>query len=744
LNEKAILMSYIVARALHCTLSESAVFERKNYFYPDMPKNYQISQYSSPLGRDGYLDVEFRKKKKRIRIHEVHLEEDAGKMIHAGDMSLLDYNRAGTPLLEIVTEPDMEIGEEAEVLLQNFRKMVRYLGVCDGNMEEGSMRCDANVSINLRGKGLGRKVEIKNLNSSRFVKMALNFEIARQEEILERGGTVVQETRLWNENRDLTEPMRTKESAHDYRYFPEPDLPPFRPDGAFLKKVDSSLVELPEERKERFLRQYLLSENSAEFVIGEKSTADYFEEAVALGADPQTVAAWLQSDVQKVLNRTGRNLAAGPLTPKRLAELLKLIADRRIHGKIAKQVLDVLFEEDKDPSAIIKEKKWEQITDPAELGKVIDRVLAAHAHIVQAVKNGDTKPMGFLVGLIMKETGGMAEPQALQTLLKERLSLSFVQVLFFGGAITGTRDDRGVVTPGDEETLKRLLAESAAGGVEVRREDLKIGGFLSEEVTPGDWAVLLSAVDAVLRSGNASGIVITHGTDTLSYTASLVHWFFSAAKIPIVLTAAALPPGADSDASENLKAAVRRAASGRPGVTVLFGGKEYSPLNLKFQRVAPMEFANWNMRDPLFSGKSILPSGFVYEELKERLEKAVGGIFVTKVFPGMRGDMLISLMKAGVKYFILELYDTGTASLREGPFSLKKAFAYGKETGVRFFCTSQQEGLVDFSEYVTAHELWKEGAVPMGGLSTESAYTRLIAAALSAETDEELVRLMEV
>jgi aspartyl-tRNA(Asn)/glutamyl-tRNA(Gln) amidotransferase subunit B len=179
-------------------------------------------------------------------------------------------------------------------------------------------------------------------------------------------------------------------------------------------------------------------------------------------------------------------------------------------------------------------------------------------------------------------------------------------------------------------------------------------------------------------------------------------------------------------------------------VTVLFGGKEYSPLNLKFQRVAPMEFANWNMRDPLFSGKSILPSGFVYEELKERLEKAVGGIFVTKVFPGMRGDMLISLMKAGVKYFILELYDTGTASLREGPFSLKKAFAYGKETGVRFFCTSQQEGLVDFSEYVTAHELWKEGAVPMGGLSTESAYTRLIAAALSAETDEELVRLMEV
>jgi aspartyl-tRNA(Asn)/glutamyl-tRNA(Gln) amidotransferase subunit B len=737
-------MSYVVARALNCTLSEAAVFERKNYFYPDMPKNYQISQYASPLGRNGYVDIEFRKKKKRIRIHEVHLEEDAGKMVHAGDMSLLDYNRAGTPLLEIVTEPDMEIGEEAEVLLQNFRKMVRYLGVCDGNMEEGSMRCDANVSINLRGKGLGKKVEIKNLNSSRFVKMALNFEIARQEEILDRGGTVVQETRLWNENRDLTEAMRTKESAHDYRYFPEPDLPPFRPDETFLKTVEASLVELPEERKERFLRQYLLSEGSAEFVIGEKSTADYFEQTVSLGADPQNVAAWLQSDVQKVLNRTGRDLSKSPLTPARFAELLKLIADRKIHGKIAKQVLDALFEEDKDPSVIIKEKKWEQITDPAELGRVIDRVLAGHAHIVQAVQKGDTKPMGFLVGLIMKETSGMAEPQALQSLLKERLSLSFVQVLSFGGAITGVRDDRGVVTPGDEGALKSLLADTTAPDVEVRCEELKVGRFLSEEITPEDWAVLLSAVDAALRGGNASGIVITHGTDTLSYTASLVYWFFASAKIPIVLTAAALPPGTGSDASTNLKDAAMRASSGKPGVTVLFGGKEYSPLNLKFQRVAPVEFANWNMPVPVFSGKTFLSSQFNFLDLKEKLEKAVGSIFVVKVFPGMQGDMLISLMKAGVKYFILELYDTGTASLREGPFSLKKAFAYGKETGVRFFCTSQQEGPVDFSEYVTAHELWKEGAVPMGGLSTESAYTKLIAAALTAETDEELVRLMEV
>ncbi|WP_455381582.1 Asp-tRNA(Asn)/Glu-tRNA(Gln) amidotransferase subunit GatB, partial [Salinispira pacifica] len=280
LNEEAIRMSYVVARALNCTLSETAVFDRKNYFYPDLPKNYQISQFGAPVGTDGYLDLEFHKRKKRVRIHECHLEEDAGKMIHAGDMSLLDYNRTGTPLLEIVTEPDLEIGEEAELLLQQFRRMVRYLGVCDGNMEEGSLRCDANVSVNVAGEGLGRKVEIKNLNSSRFVRKALNFEIDRQKEILENGGTVVQETRLWNENRDLTESMRTKESAHDYRYFPEPDLPPFRADADFLSRVEASMVELPEARKSRFMREYSLSDRHAEQICDEKETADYFEEAV--------------------------------------------------------------------------------------------------------------------------------------------------------------------------------------------------------------------------------------------------------------------------------------------------------------------------------------------------------------------------------------------------------------------------------------------------------------------------------
>jgi aspartyl-tRNA(Asn)/glutamyl-tRNA(Gln) amidotransferase subunit B len=375
------------------------------------------------LGRNGWIDVAYNGKSRRVRIHEIHLEEDAGKMIHAGDMSLLDYNRAGTPLLEIVTEPDMEAGEEAEILLQNFRRMIRYLGVCDGNMEEGSMRCDANVSINLAGAGLGRKVEIKNLNSSRFVKLALNYEIQRQKGLLDKGGRVVQETRLWNENRDSTEAMRTKESAHDYRYFPEPDLPPFIPDREFLAGVDKGLVELPAARRARFIKDYCLGEAAADFLVNEKSTADFYEQAVRLGAAPDAASSWLQFDVRKILNRGNRGLSDSPLTAGRFAELLSLLSCGRIHGKIAKQVLEAVFAEDKDPELIIKEKGWEQMNDSAELALVVDKALSANPGAADAVKAGDLKPLGFLVGQIMKETGGRAQPQMAQKLLKEKLGI---------------------------------------------------------------------------------------------------------------------------------------------------------------------------------------------------------------------------------------------------------------------------------------------------------------------------------
>lgn len=421
LNEEAMRMGYAVAKALHCELAPSCMFERKNYFYPDLPKNYQISQFAQPLGTNGYIELEVGGQRKKVRIHECHLEEDAGKMIHAGDMSLLDYNRTGIPLLEIVTEPDMTVGEEAEALLLELRRLVRYMGVCDGNMDEGSMKSDANVSINHAGKGLGRKVEIKNLNSSRFVRKGLNYEIARQSEVMDKGGAIHQETRLWNENRDQTEVMRSKENANDYRYFPEPDLPPFKAGADFLRSLDALMVEQPIDRRRRFAADYGVTAAQAEFLCEERPVADYFEKVVKQGIDPVTVATWMGSDVQKQLNRANLRIDASPLTEARFAGLLGALAKNRINGKIAKQVLELVFDEDKDPDQIIKEKGLEQLNDPGALAKAVDQVLAANPKAVGEVKAGDAKPMGFLVGQIMKATGGRADPKAIQELLAEKL-----------------------------------------------------------------------------------------------------------------------------------------------------------------------------------------------------------------------------------------------------------------------------------------------------------------------------------
>ncbi|MBN1834450.1 MAG: Asp-tRNA(Asn)/Glu-tRNA(Gln) amidotransferase subunit GatB [Spirochaetales bacterium] len=748
LNEEAVRMAYLVARALSCSLSQAGVFERKNYFYPDMPKNYQISQFAEPFGRDGFLEVEFRKRRKRVAIKEVHLEEDAGKMIHVGDLSLLDYNRAGTPLLEIVTEPDLEVGEEAEVFLQDFRRMVRYLGVCDGNMEQGSLRCDANVSVNRRGEGLGRKVEIKNLNSFKFVRKALNFEIERQKEILERGGTVTQETRLWNENRDVTEGMRSKESALDYRYFPEPDLPPFRPSQEFLQRVEESLVELPGPRRRRLIDSYGISEAQGDFLCEEKATADYFEEAMRLGADPQGAALWMAADVQKILKREGLALGECPLTPARLAELLELIAGGRIHGKIAKQVLEVVFSENQDPGTVVREKGWELITDRRELKRVVDQVLAENPAAVEQLKAGDSKPMGFFVGEVMKKTSGRAEPGLVKELLKESFSLSFVQVLSMGGAITGASGADGEVSPGALHGLIGRLAKEPGLPDHLRFEEIEISRILSEEILPEDWAALITTLDAHLGRAGASAIVVAHGTDTLAYTASLLFWLFPEPPLPVVLTASL----DTRDAAGALREAIFAAVREQPGLYVCLEGKLLSPLNVKFERVASGAFRNWNLPEPLYRHRSmVLPALAVprRETLTSRLEEALNQVCILKVYPGMKGDTLIALMEAGVRYFVLELYDTGTANLRESPYSLRKAFLEGRERGVQFFCTSQQEGIVDFAGYVTSHELWREGAVPMGALTTESAYTRLLAALLTtagepaAERAEQVLRIME-
>jgi len=423
LNQKSLEQGYLVAKALHCQLSEKTSFARKNYFYPDMPKNYQISQFDHPVGENGYMEAELGNGETiNIRIHDVHLEEDAGKMIHTGDATLLDYNRAGYPLLEIVSAPDLHSGEEAEAFLRAFQRLVRYLGVSDGNMEEGSMKCDANISINLPDKGLGTKVELKNMNSPRFVRQALNHEALRQADIIDAGGILIQETRLWNENRSVTESMRRKEVADDYRYFPEPDIPPFSPDEAFLARVESSMVEFPLARKRRLISTYDIASQQAEFIHDDPYTADFFEETVQSGASHRQVAAWLSSDVRKMLNRESLSLASSFLSPSRLSSLLNLIDEGRISGKIAKNVLKKIFEEDEDPLAIIEREGWWQINDPEEIGSLVDRVLSAHPEVVKSIHSGNVKQRGWLMGQVMQASNGRVAPEAAGRILDEKLS----------------------------------------------------------------------------------------------------------------------------------------------------------------------------------------------------------------------------------------------------------------------------------------------------------------------------------
>ncbi len=422
LNEEAVRKAYQVCMALECHLNERAVFERKNYFYPDMPKNYQISQFEFPFGINGHFNLDLGSGKiKRIGIHDVHLEEDAGKMIHTSYQSLLDYNRAGAPLLEIVTEPDLETGEEAELFLQQFRQMVRYLGVTDGNMEEGSMRCDANVSINEKGRGLGTKTEVKNLNSSRFVNKALEYEIKRHEKILSSGGKIVQETRLWDEDRSATGSMRTKESSNDYRYFPEPDLPPFRPGKEFLEEINKSMTELPLEKKRRFINEYKLNEQIVSAMTAEKETADFFEKVISLGTSPRSASIWLSGDVRKQLNLSGQTLPSSFLTPQRLHIIIQMVEEGKISQNSAKKILETVFNVDKDPQKLVEELGLEQVSNEGELEKIVSDIVDSNPGVADAIKNGAEKQIGFLMGQVMKATSGKANPKIAQKLIRNKI-----------------------------------------------------------------------------------------------------------------------------------------------------------------------------------------------------------------------------------------------------------------------------------------------------------------------------------
>ena len=429
LNRRVVEFAIKAGLATHCSIAPVSRWARKNYFYPDLPKGYQISQYELPICVGGRIDIEVAGHAKTVRLTRIHMEEDTGKNIHDqhGDASLVDYNRSGVPLLEIVSEPDIRSPAEAGAYLRKLRAILQYLEVCDGNMEEGSFRCDANVSLRPAGTtGLGTKAEVKNMNSFRAVERALEFEIARQADVLQRGERVAQETRLWDADREVTRSMRSKESAHDYRYFPEPDLLPLVVPDAWVDELRATLPELPDARRERFVRTYGLPEYDAEVLTARKDVADYFEAAVRTHPNPKALSNWVMGDLLRVIRE--RHLDAAlvihdwPVPPEHLAELVRLIDDATISGKIAKTVFERMIASGMAPERIVADEGLGQVTDSDAIDAAVAAVLDANPDKVAEYRGGKDKLFGFFVGQVMKATQGKANPQKVNERLKQRLA----------------------------------------------------------------------------------------------------------------------------------------------------------------------------------------------------------------------------------------------------------------------------------------------------------------------------------
>ena len=425
LNRRVVEFAIRLGLATHCTIRLDSQFARKNYFYPDLPKAYQISQFDRPICENGWLDIEVEGQTRRIRITRIHMEEDAGKLVHEedGDSSFVDLNRAGVPLLEIVSEPDLRTPEEAKAYMEKMHSVVTYLGISEGDMEKGHFRCDANVSLRPIGQEkFGTRTETKNLNSFRFVQQAITYEIARQTEDLLDGKRIVQETRLWDSIKKNTYSMRSKEEAHDYRYFPDPDLPVVRISAEFVEQIRSQLPELPDAKKQRFMESFGLSTYDAEVLVADKQVAEYFEEVVAAKADPKLVCNWISGELMRIMNENKADIRNVGIPAGSLASLIQFLQEGSISGKIAKTVFEEMVQSGKDPATIIEVRGLKQVSDEGALRGLLETLLNKNPKQVEQYQAGKTQIKGFFVGQVMKETKGQANPKIVNQLLEELLN----------------------------------------------------------------------------------------------------------------------------------------------------------------------------------------------------------------------------------------------------------------------------------------------------------------------------------
>jgi aspartyl-tRNA(Asn)/glutamyl-tRNA(Gln) amidotransferase subunit B len=745
-NSEVMRKVFTLARSLGCIIPESAPFEHLTGSISVPQQDRPVTGYSLKAAEGGSMNIMFHCRSKTIHIEEVRIEEDTGRLTHANGDTHMDYTWAGCPSIRVRTTPSFETGEEAQLFLDELRRLSQYLHLANENATDGAIRCNAFVALSEYPELPDYYVKLRNLNSFNFVRKAVNSELTRQENLLSNGETVNSESRLWNETKSCTEFFQPR--AEIIRRFEQ--LSPVQT--AQLASLAENLAagepptELPEARRRRIKEQYGVSRLRAEFLCDDKDRADFFEASVKAGADPLTAAHWIASELTRMINLSGLKISQIKISPEHYAFIIKKLSDGSIHSATAKQLLQSSFETGESPDKLLRTLNLTEITDEKTLLTYVRKALAGNSRLCDRLKNGDMAPLEFFTGIVMKDTENKAVPQTVKALIKKELNISIVYILAMGGAISAVRHDDGTVTSGDSNIL-RTMAEHTLPDIPV--QVISVGQFLSEEIEPGDWASLIAEISSRIDAGIANGIVVTHGRDTLAYTSALLFWLFSDASVPIVLTASSSLPSDSSEAEENLALAVKTASEKKNGVYVAFGGKLLSPLNLRFERQTRDGFRSWNLETPVFTGSGPIASQFAdisepdRDVMERLLVEASGKMLICRLYPGFRSDLYRKMLEEQVHSVFLELYEAGAGNMRSNDFSLKPLLTYGKQKNVRFYCTSQQETDVDFSQYITSLRVWREGPVPMGFLSTESAVALYFACSLAADTTSELDELME-
>ena len=734
-----------VGQALGMQIAKELRFERKHYLYPDLSKQYQTSQFTVPLCRSGRIKIESRRGLRAVRIREAHIEEDAARLGHAGEESYIDFNRAGTPLLEIVTEPDLGVGEDAEEVLRWLQTLLRTIGASDANMEQAQLRCDANVSVAPPGASLGTRVEIKNLNSPRFVRMAIDHEVERQKRLLNGGGSIQQQTRLWNEARARTQAMRSKEEAHDYRYLQEPDLPVLILPAEAVAEIEASVPELPDAKARRLVADYGLQQKTARELVIEPFRARLLDDCCREGADPALTASWLLHQVREIEKARETNLRDLGLKPARLASVLSEVSSEKVSSGNAKKLLLAALDDERPVPELIVDLGLEQISDQETIRTLVDCAVVANPKAIEDLRAGHAGALGFLVGKVLAASHGRANPRLAKSALKRRLGLDRVVVVGMGGAICGRIGVEGAIEAAIVSSLGELVETVARRHDDVAFQVQDVAHDLSENVSPQEWHRLWVHLIGLLEGDSPSAIIVAGGLDSLSYTASLMRWLLPQVTVPIVHTAALRSPDQEnSDAIPNLDRAVCRVRSLPPGHWVVVGDLCSPAVNLQMTGLSDTPLACRRMADTDEETAAIANGSWepVAPSLA-RLEAAAEQTSIIRIHPCMDTTWLQEAVGYSPRHLILELYDTGTGNARRGSTdSLLDLVVAVRESDRVCLATSQLGVPVDLSCYSTSRELWDAGVVPLRDLITESAFTKLLAAQLRGPDGASLVRLI--